>query len=229
MRGLNTPIRGKIMHRKLLFHPLIVRYSVFMLGLAVMGFGIATMIEANVGVAPWDTLHIGLQKTFGLTIGMWSQIMGASIIFASYIIGKIKPTVGMFLNMIFFGLFIDLFMWLKWVPIGETVMERVVFFAAGLLIYTFGTGMYISPRLGAGPRDSFMLALHERMGWDIGKARIGIECTVTLLGFLLGGPVSVGTLVTALAIGPLIKQFIPLWERMMAKPYGKEAVNNLVE
>ncbi|MFP3390188.1 YczE/YyaS/YitT family protein [Brevibacillus sp. SIMBA_040] len=217
------------MHKKFIFHPLTVRYSVFMLGLAVMGFGIAMMIEANVGVAPWDTLHIGLQKTFGLTIGMWSQIMGASIIIASYVIGKIKPTVGMFLNMIFFGLFIDLFMWLKWVPIGETIIERVVLFASGLLIYTFGTGMYISPRLGAGPRDSFMLALHERMGWGIGKVRVGIECTVTLFGFLLGGPVSVGTLVTALAIGPLIKQFIPLWERMMAKPYGKAPVTNLAE
>lgn len=209
------------MGRKFLLHPLVVRYSVFMLGLAVMGFGIAMMIKANVGVAPWDTLHIGLQKTFGLTIGIWSQIMGASIILASYVIGKIKPTVGMFLNMIFFGLFIDLFMWLNWVPIGDTVIERVVLFAAGLVIYTFGTGMYISPRLGAGPRDSFMLALHERMGWGIGKVRVGIECTVTLLGFLLGGPVSVGTLVTALAIGPLIKQFIPLWEKIMAKPYGK--------
>jgi len=208
------------MGRNFLLHPLAVRYSVFMLGLAVMGFGIAMMIKANVGVAPWDTLHIGLQKTFGLTIGMWSQIMGASIILASYVIGKIKPTVGMFLNMIFFGLFIDLFMWLNWVPIGDAVIERVVFFAAGLVIYTFGTGMYISPRLGAGPRDSFMLALHERMGWGIGKVRDGIECTVTLLGFLLGGPVSLGTLVTAVAIGPLIKQFIPLWEKMMAKPFG---------
>ncbi|EST55808.1 membrane protein [Brevibacillus panacihumi W25] len=217
------------MGRKFLFHPLAVRYSVFMLGLAVMGYGIAMMIEANVGVAPWDTLHIGLQKTFGLTIGMWSQIMGFSIIIASYVIGKIKPTVGMFLNMIFFGLFIDLFMWLKWVPIGDTLLERVVLFAAGLLIYTFGTGMYISPRIGAGPRDSFMLALHERMGWGIGKVRVGIECTVTLLGFLLGGPVSAGTLVTALAIGPLIKQFIPLWEKMMAKPYGKTSEMTLID
>lgn len=217
------------MGRKCLLHPLTVRYSVFMLGLAVMGFGIGMMIEANLGVAPWDTLHIGLQKTFGLTIGVWSQIVGAMIIFANYVIGKIRPTVGMFLNMFFLGLFIDLFMWLKWIPIGETVIERVVLFAAGLLIYTFGTGMYISPRLGAGPRDSFMMAIHERMGWGIGKVRIGIECTVMLLGFLLGGPVSAGTLVTALAIGPLIKQFIPMWERMMAKPYGKAPKAQLVD
>jgi uncharacterized membrane protein YczE len=217
------------MRMKFLLHPLTVRYSIFMLGLAVMAFGIGMMIEANLGVAPWDTLHIGLQMTFGLTIGIWSQIVGGMIILASYVIGRIRPTVGMFLNMFFFGLFIDLFMWLKWIPIGETVIERGVLFAAGLLIYTFGTGMYISPRLGAGPRDSFMLALHERMGWGIGKVRVGIECTVTLLGFLLGGPVSVGTLVTALAIGPLIKQFIPMWERLMAKPYGKATKTQLVE
>ncbi|WP_429841309.1 YczE/YyaS/YitT family protein [Brevibacillus sp. FIR094] len=208
------------MWRKLLLHPLAVRYSVFMSGLAVMAFGIGMMIEAHLGVAPWDTLHIGLQKTFGLTIGIWSQIVGAIIILASYIIGKIRPNVGMFLNMFFFGLFIDIFMWLHWIPTGETVIERAILFAVGLLIYTVGTGMYISPRLGAGPRDSFMLALHERMGWGIGKVRIGIECTVMVLGLLLGGPVSVGTFVTALAIGPLIKQFIPMWERLLAKPYG---------
>ncbi|GED31912.1 YitT family protein [Brevibacillus centrosporus] len=205
------------MGRKSMFHPLIVRYGVFMLGLAIMGFGIGMMIQANLGVAPWDTLHIGLQKTFGLTIGMWSQIVGLLIIVSSYVIGKIKPSVGMFLNMFFFGLFIDLFMWLNWIPIGGTLSERIFLFAAGLLIYTFGTGMYISPQLGAGPRDSFMLALHDRTGWDVGRIRIGIECTVTLLGFLLGGPVSIGTLVTALSIGPLIKRFIPMWERVMAK------------
>lgn len=207
------------MQTKLTIRPVAIQYSVFMLGLAVMGYGIGMMIDANLGVAPWDTLHIGLQKTFGLTIGMWSQIVGLFIIIASYLIGKIKPSVGMFLNMFFLGLFIDLFMWLKWIPVGSTIAERIVLFAAGLLIYTFGTGMYISPRLGAGPRDSFMLALHDRLGWDIGKVRIGIECTVTLLGFLLGGPVSVGTLVTAFSIGPLIKRFIPFWERVMARLY----------
>ncbi|MGO0060760.1 YczE/YyaS/YitT family protein [Brevibacillus fluminis] len=201
-------------------HPLTIRYTMFMLGLLVMGFGIAMMIEANMGVAPWDTFHIGLQKTFGLTIGMWSQIVGLVIIFSSYAIGKIKPTIGMFLNMFFFGLFIDMFMWLEWVPKGETLIQRAICFGAGLLIYTCGTGMYLSPRLGAGPRDSFMLALNDRLGWSIQKVRLGIEITVTILGFALGGPVSIGTLVTALSIGPLIQRFIPMWERLMRKPYG---------
>lgn len=228
--GTCSPTRGnQIMGRKFLLHPYTIRYGIFILGLAVMGFGIAMMIKANLGVAPWDTLHIGLQKTFGLTIGMWSQIVGAIIILSSYVIGRIRPNAGMFLNMFFFGLFIDLFMWLGWIPTGKTVTLRAALFAVGLLIYTFGTGMYLSPRVGAGPRDSFMLALHERMGWGIGKVRIGIECTVTLLGFLLGGPISIGTLVTALAIGPLIKQFIPMWEKLLAKPYGMASKEQLTD
>lgn len=208
------------MKRERIMNPLTIRYTMFMLGLVVMAYGIAMMIEAKLGVAPWDTFHIGLQKTFGLTIGMWSQIVGLVIIFSSYVIGKIKPNIGMFLNMFFFGFFIDVFMWLDWIPIGDTLVQRVLLFSAGLLIYTFGTGMYLSPRLGAGPRDSFMLALNERMGWSIQKVRLSIEIAVTLFGFLLGGPVSVGTLVTALSIGPLIQRFIPLWERLMRKQYG---------
>jgi uncharacterized protein len=83
-----------------------------------------------------------------------------------------------------------------------------------------GIGMYISPRLGAGPRDSFMLAMNERMGWSIQKVRIAIEVTVLLAGAALGGPVSIGTVLIALLTGPLIQRTIPFWQTVMQKPYG---------
>ena len=78
---------------------LVVRYFMFILGLFIGAFGCVLAIKANLGVAPWDTFHIGLQKTFGLTIGIWSQIVGVIVILSSYVVAKIKPTFGMFLNM----------------------------------------------------------------------------------------------------------------------------------
>jgi uncharacterized membrane protein YczE len=193
----------------------------FILGLAVGAFGCVLTIKANLGVAPWDTFHIGLQKTFGLTIGIWSQIVGAIVIILSYVMAGIKPGLPTLLNMICFGLFLDVFLWLDFVPEVQLFWQRIMLFLVGLLIMCVGIGMYLSPRLGAGPRDSFMLALYERSGWSIQKVRMMIEVTVLVFGYFFGGPVSIGTVLIALLTGPLIQRTIPFWEKLMQKPYGR--------
>ncbi|WP_400163999.1 YitT family protein [Brevibacillus sp. TJ4] len=200
--------------------PLAIRYAMFVLGLFVGAFGAVLSIKANLGVAPWDTLHIGLQMTFGLTIGIWSQIVGVIVIVSSYVIAKIKPSFPMFLNMFCFGTFLDLILWLDLIPQGETMFQKIVLFSLGMVIMAVGIGMYLSPRLGAGPRDSFMLAMNERLGWSIQRVRLIIEVTVLLAGASLGGPVSVGTVLIALLTGPMIQRTILFWETLMRKPYG---------
>jgi len=198
----------------------VVRYAMFVLGLFIGAFGCVLMIKANLGVSPWDVFHIGLQKTFGLTIGLWSQIVGVIVIFLSFVLAKIKPTFGMFLNMICFGLFLDMFLWMNIIPEVEGIVQRVLMLLTGLLVSAVGIGMYLSPRLGAGPRDSFMLAMNERMGWSIQRVRLIIEVSVLLAGAALGGPVSVGTVLVAVLTGPLIQRTIPFWQQVMQKPYG---------
>ncbi|GED53176.1 putative membrane protein YczE [Brevibacillus borstelensis] len=200
--------------------PIVVRYAMFVLGLFIGAFGCVLMIKANLGVSPWDVFHIGLQKTFGLTIGLWSQIVGVIVIFLSFVLAKIKPTFGMFLNMICFGLFLDMFLWMNIIPEVEGIVQRVLMLLTGLLVSAVGIGMYLSPRLGAGPRDSFMLAMNERMGWSIQRVRLIIEVSVLLAGAALGGPVSVGTVLVAVLTGPLIQRTIPFWQQVMQKPYG---------
>lgn len=200
--------------------PIVIRYAMFVLGLFVGAFGCVLTIQANMGVAPWDTFHIGLQKTFGLTIGIWSQIAGVAVILTSYLLAKIKPTFAMFLNMVCFGLFLDLFIWWGIVPKPEMMVERTIMFLVGVLIMTVGIGMYLSPKLGAGPRDSFMLAMNERLGWSIQRVRLIIEITVLIAGASLGGPVSVGTVLIALLTGPLIQRTIPFWQMVMKKQYA---------
>lgn len=200
---------------------LTVRYSMFILGLAVMAFGCMLCIQAQTGVSPWDVFHIGLYQTFGLTIGTWSQIVGAVVIFISYLTAKIKPNIPMVLNMILFGWFLDFFMWLNLIPQAETLFTQYLMFAIGLFVMAVGIGMYISPRLGAGPRDSLMLALNEKLGWSIQRVRLVIEVVVLIAGWFMGGPVSFGTVLIALLTGPLIQRTIPFWENVMKKPYGR--------
>lgn len=102
--------------------PFVIRYAMFIAGLFVGALGCVLAIQARLGVAPWDTFHIGLQKTFGLTIGIWSQIVGVVVILSSYAVAKIKPNVAMFINMICFGSFLDLIQ--RTIPFWEKVMKR---------------------------------------------------------------------------------------------------------
>jgi uncharacterized membrane protein YczE len=197
-----------------------IRYAMFVLGLFIGAFGCVLAIKANLGVAPWDTFHIGLQKTFGLTIGIWSQIVGVVVILSSYLVAKIKPTFGMFLNMVCFGSFLDLILWVNVIPEPTALLNRLVMFLLGVVIMAIGIGMYLSPRLGAGPRDSFMLAMNERLGWSIQKVRLIIEVAVLIAGAALGGPVSIGTVLIAILTGPMIQRTIPFWQMVMKKQYG---------
>lgn len=199
---------------------IMIRYAMFVLGLFIGAFGCVLAIKANLGVAPWDTFHIGLQKTFGLTIGIWSQIVGVVVILSSYLVAKIKPTFGMFLNMVCFGSFLDLILWVNVIPEPTALLNRLVMFLVGVVIMAIGIGMYLSPRLGAGPRDSFMLAMNERLGWSIQKVRLIIEVTVLIAGAALGGPVSIGTVLIAILTGPMIQRTIPFWQMVMKKQYG---------
>lgn len=200
---------------------LVARYAMFTLGLALMALGTVMTIKANLGVAPWEVLHIGLTKTVGLSMGVWSLITGALVLLVSYLAAKVKPALGTILNMISFGIFLDFFLWLDIVPIFVHLISRILLFIAGVIVLAIGIGMYISPRVGAGPRDSFMLAMYERMGWSIQKTRICIEVSVLIVGMMLGGPVSIGTLLIAALTGPMIQRTIPFWEKVMAKHYGK--------
>ncbi|MGD8191631.1 YczE/YyaS/YitT family protein [Brevibacillus ginsengisoli] len=198
---------------------MIIRYVMFTLGLAVIAFGSMLCIRANFGVAPWEVFHIGLQKTFGLTIGTWSQLVGVVVMVISYLVAKIKPGIPMILNVLFFGWFLDIFLWLD-IAHADLLFTRIIQFSLGMILTAIGIGMYISPRLGAGPRDSLMLAFHEKRGWSIQRVRTCIEVCVLLIGWFLGGPVNVGTLLIAVLTGPMIQKTIPFWENLMEKPYG---------
>jgi uncharacterized membrane protein YczE len=113
-----------------------------------------------------------------------------------------------------------LILWVNVIPEPTALLNRLVMFLLGVVIMAIGIGMYLSPRLGAGPRDSFMLAMNERLGWSIQKVRLIIEVAVLIAGAALGGPVSIGTVLIAILTGPMIQRTIPFWQMVMKKQYG---------
>ncbi|RSK25726.1 YitT family protein [Bacillus sp. HMF5848] len=193
----------------------ILRWSFFLFGLLVLAFGIALTIKGRIlGIGPWDVFHYGLFLQLGLSIGSWSIIVGFILLFISFIITKSLPKIGAFLNMLLLGLFIDFFNWL--LPNTDSMLAAMTLFVLGVIILGYGIGLYVSADFGAGPRDSIMLVIVEKTGWSIQSVRNAIEIVVFLLGWALGGPVGIGTVLIAFGLGPIIGKSIPQCKTLLA-------------
>jgi uncharacterized membrane protein YczE len=195
----------------------LAKWLVFLVGLLIMAFGIVLMIKADIGSAPWDVFHIGLYKHFGLSIGTWSIIVGFFVLFATSILSKSWPQLGAFFNMLLVGIFIDLFMMLPFLHTPDSLIGKILMLIIGIIIIGYGIGLYISAKCGAGPRDSLMLVLTERTGWKVQHIRGMMEIIVLSLGFLLDGPIFIGTILFCFSIGPIVGFTLPQCEKLVDK------------
>jgi len=196
------------------------RWIFYLTGLIILALGISLTIKGKrLGIGPWDVLHVGLYENFGLTIGTWSIIMGFLIVISTTIVLKEWPKIGTWINMVLLGIFIDIFNWL--LPNYEGLGAQSVIFLIGIIVMSYGVGIYMSPNVGAGPRDSLMLIFVEKFGVSIKKIRTIIEVVVALLGWLLGGPVGIGTVITALLIGQFVHYTLPQSRTLLMKILGE--------
>ncbi len=183
---------------------MIKRIFFLLWGLFLFGLGIVMTIKSNLGTAPWDALHLGLVNYIPLTIGQVSQLTGIFVILVGLCLG-LKPGWGTVANMYFIGVFIDLFMNSPWIPTPTHWLSQLGFLLAGIWLLGWASFVYLSAALGAGPRDSFMVGILQKTGWSVWKVRTAIEASVAVTGYLLGGPIGIGTLLTAIMIGPSIQ------------------------
>ena len=192
-----------------------VRWLFFMTGLAIIGLGIALMLRGRqFGLSSWDVLHYGLQKQLGLTIGLWSIIMGILIVLVTVIFDHRWPKTGVYINMLMIGTFTDIFNYL--LPNITGLMSQIIVYSIGFLVLSFGIAFYITPELGAGPRDTFMLLLIERTPMDLKTARTLMEVIVLIIGYLLGGPVGIGTIFVTLLLGTCIQIWLPFTRKILS-------------
>lgn len=174
-------------------------------GLALYGASSALLVEAGLGLEPWNVLHQGLAELTGLTIGVVSIIVGAAVLLL-WIPLRQRPGLGTVSNVFVIGLAMDATLAL--VPDAHLLAVRVPLLLAGIVLNGAATGLYIAARFGPGPRDGLMTGLHRRTGRSIRLLRTGVEVAVVVTGFLLGGTIGVGTVLYAVSIGPLAQLFL---------------------
>ncbi|MFM9698721.1 membrane protein YczE [Streptomyces europaeiscabiei] len=174
-------------------------------GLALYGASSALLVQAGLGLEPWNVLHQGLAELTGLTIGVVSIIVGAMVLLL-WIPLRQRPGLGTVSNVFVVGIAMDATLAL--VPEAHTLAVRIPLLVGGIVLNGVATGLYIAARFGPGPRDGLMTGLHRRTGRSVRLMRTAVEVAVLATGFALGGTVGVGTLLYALSIGPLAQLFL---------------------
>ena len=195
----------------------LIRLLVFAGGLYLLAFGVSVIIQANLGTATWDVLHIGLSENFGLSIGRWVQIVGVVMVVLTSLLEKTRIQIGSVLNIVFVGFFLNQILAADFIPAPDTLTVRIIMLLVGVTIMGVGSGMYVSSKIGAGPRDGMTLYIAKRFSLSIGTSRTILESLALTSGWLLGGPVAIGTFVTVPLIGPIMQRSLGVWTKILVK------------
>lgn len=182
-------------------------------GLCLYGVSTAMFVRADLGADPWNVFHLGVARLLSMNIGMVMIVTGALVLLL-WIPLRQRPGLGTLSNVIVLGLAADAT--LAVLPTLDSLWVRSALLVAAVVVNALATGMYIGAGFGAGPRDGLMTGLHARTGWSVRMIRTSIEVTVLIVGCLLGGTFGPGTVLYALAIGPLIQICLPWFRQQPA-------------
>ncbi|WP_457185222.1 membrane protein YczE [Nocardioides sp. P5_E3] len=175
-------------------------------GLFLYGVSLAMMVRGALGLAPWDVLHSGFIRHVPMTLGQ-AVVLFSFVVLVLWIPLREVPGLGTISNAIVVGLSADATLAVLDRP--EAMAGRLGLMVGGVLLCGLASALYIGAQLGRGPRDGLMTGLARRTGLSLRLVRTGLEVAVVVIGLLLGGVLGVGTVVYALAIGPLTQLMLP--------------------
>lgn len=184
------------------------RITQLMIGLAMYGVSLAMFIRAGLGLDPWDVFHQGVAGKIGWSIGTVVVVV-SFLVLLLWIPLRQMPGFGTLANAVLVGVFADI--GLALIPAFSHLGGQIAMLAGAVVLNGIASACYIGARLGPGARDGLMTGLARRTGWSVRLSRTLIEVVVLGVGWLLGGSVGVGTVVYALAIGPLVQLLLPLF------------------
>ncbi len=167
------------------------------------------MLNADLGLSAWGVFQVGLMNIVDLSFGQTTQLVGLGLLIFGWFLG-FPPGFGTVSNMLFIGYFIDVILGWGIVPRFSNIVLQLSLLVAGMAMIGVASYFYLRPKLGAGPRDGLMIGLVQKLDREVSVVRAGIEVTVLILGIVLGGPVGIGTVITALSVGYFVQMAFKL-------------------
>jgi uncharacterized membrane protein YczE len=191
-----------------------VRVGILFFGLAIFGLGDSLLVQGNVGNAPWTVFAQGLSLKTGWELGVSTFVISVCVLL-TWIPLRERPGFGTLSNILLIATFIQV--GISIFPKQNSFAIGVLFDLIGIALVGIGSSLYITCGLGPGPRDGAMTGIHQRTEVRVGRVRLGIEVTVLVIGWLMGGTVGVGTLLFALLIGHSIAISLGIVARLTSR------------
>ena len=192
------------------------------IGFLLFGLAITLMIRGNIGTSAWAVLDVALSKITGLSVGTLTVLVGFAVLSGALLMRE-QIGWGTLANILSIGPWEDF--WLARIPsVTDNLPLQIAMLLSAIALMGLASAIYIGVDAGAGPRDSMMLAIRRTTGVSIRMARAIIEVTVVSIGWLLGGPAGIGTLVFALLVGPSVQLGFKLLKVEPHKPVEVQAV-----
>ncbi|CDQ40867.1 permease [Virgibacillus kapii] len=208
-----------------------LRWLVFFLGLMLFSLGISISIQVQyLGIHPWDVLNVALYEKFGLSIGSWAILISILLIIISWFLDKRYIKLGTFLNAVLIGAFVDIYLFLDFLPKATHSWIDYLIIIIGIVIMGLGGGIYNAAGVGSGPRDGFMLSISDKTSTSVGKVRIITESIVLVIGFMLGGPVFLFTFLFTFIQSPIFQytyERLKKWIRKLDELYRHKQISKM--
>jgi uncharacterized membrane protein YczE len=180
-----------------------LQLTALVVGPLVVATGAVLNIQANVGQGPWQALHVGIALRTPLSVGMATQLVGLLVLAMAWALG-VRPGWGTAFNIALVGVYTDLLLWNNLVPSMVDPVAGYAMLVVGAIIAGFGTALYVKAQIGKGPRDGLMVALASRLHLGAGPIRSSMDGLALLIGWLLGAPVGLVTIVFVIVLGTAV-------------------------
>lgn len=189
----------------------IKRLIKLVVGLFFCSVGLAFIINGNIGLDAWNGFHNGISIHTGIKIGYVTIITAVAVFFIAALAGE-KFGVGIIADSILIGLFLQMILDSEILPVQNSIPMGIIFILIGIEFLCIGNILYMGAGLGAGPRDSFTLAMAKKTGLKHGHMRVVVEVVVLIFAFLLGGKLGIGTIITTLGTGSIMQLNMDLFK-----------------
>ncbi|GAA0440165.1 YitT family protein [Lentibacillus halophilus] len=177
----------------------------YLIGIFILTLGIALTIQSTLGAAPYDALLVGLNRTFGLTVGTWEYVVGLTMILGNALAERKKPEFFALITSFVTGLAID-----SWLFLLRGLVEPVTWVGAwaillsGIVLMALGVAIYLQSTIAPNPLDRSMMVVSRLTGWNVAYARASISTVLVIFAFFLSGAIGVGTFINAALSGVMI-------------------------
>lgn len=187
----------------------------FLVGIVILTLGIALTIQSMLGTSPFDSLLVGLNRTYGLTVGSWEIVVGGSLVLCNALAERKKPEYFALLTSFITGIGIDSWLFIvgDWI-VPETWVGQSVCLGLGIIFTCIGVSFYLQSKIAPNPMDRSMLVISELTGLNVSYSRALISVVLVGLAFLFDGAIGIGTLINALFSGVLISIFLPFTKKL---------------